>query len=509
MIRWFHSLSIWFALVFTPLSVQAQSPDIQMALAQAMSQVSGERMLADVTTLSAKFDGRQAGTDADAQSAQWVHERFRQAGLRAPIVRGFPLTPFGKGKDGSSLGVMAITIPTSTIEPNPLLKISTGGDGVARQLGTDYLPILDSPTANVQGPIVFVGYGIADQVNGFDEYDGVDVRNCIVLFLRGKPEHYQPSIGHADKVRMAQQKGAIGYLTATGPVLSAYEARRGVTGTPSAFYGLTGDASSIPGAWISTAVAEDMLANTADSSQPNQLRQRQELLNTTPVSQSVRTGRFGSLSWTARSSEGALTNVLGLISGRDAQREQEAVIIGAHRDHFGKQAGLVFPGADDNASGTAAMLEVARLLTAQPTRPARTILLISFSGEERGLLGSRLYIGRPIVTLSQTKAMINIDHAGIGNGRLTVGVTGLEKSVAMEAGQAAGLADRIDLFGFFPGGDHVPFKEAGVPTVTVVSGGVHPNFHQPTDTADTINPEILQSAARYVLALVWQLANAP
>ncbi len=105
--------------------------------------------------------------------------------------------------------------------------------------------------------------------------------------------------------------------------------------------------------------------------------------------------------------------------------------------------------------------------------------------------------------------MINIDHAGVGNGRLTVGVTGLDKSVALEAGQTAGFTEKLDVFEFFPGGDHVPFKEVGVPTFTVVSSGVHPHFHQSTDTADTINPVILQSIARYVLALTWQLANTP
>ena len=105
--------------------------------------------------------------------------------------------------------------------------------------------------------------------------------------------------------------------------------------------------------------------------------------------------------------------------------------------------------------------------------------------------------------------MINLDHTGIGNGRLTVGVTGLDKAVAAAAGQEAELADKLDLYGFFPGGDHVPFKEAGVPTVTVVSGGIHPHYHQPTDTTDTINPDILHTAARYVLTLAWQLANAP
>ena len=139
--------------------------------------------------------------------------------------------------------------------------------------------------------------------------------------------------------------------------------------------------------------------------------------------------------------------------------------------------------------------------------PKRTIFFISFSGEEQGLVGSRLYVDRPLVPLAMTKAMINIDHAGIGNGRLTVGVTGLEKTVAVDAGQIATVEDKLDLYGFFPGGDHVPFKEAGVPTVTVVSSGIHPHFHQPTDKADTVNKDILLVAARYVLALVWTLAG--
>jgi Zn-dependent M28 family amino/carboxypeptidase len=136
-------------------------------------------------------------------------------------------------------------------------------------------------------------------------------------------------------------------------------------------------------------------------------------------------------------------------------------------------------------------------------------LFVSFSGEEQGLVGSRLYLEQPVAPIGSTKAMINIDHAGIGNGRLTIGVTGFEQRVALEAGQTVGIGEKLDIFGFFPGGDHVPFKEAGVPTVTVVSSGVHPHFHQPTDTADTISSDILQTAARYLLALTWQLANAP
>jgi hypothetical protein len=118
-------------------------------------------------------------------------------------------------------------------------------------------------------------------------------------------------------------------------------------------------------------------------------------------------------------------------------------------------------------------------------------------------------VREPVRPLAATKAMINVDHAGAGNGRLTVGLTDLSREAALNAGRAAGRADKLDLFPFFPGGDHVPFKEAGVPTATVVSGGIHPDFHQPGDTADKVKPEILETAARFVLALTWQLANAP
>jgi Iap family predicted aminopeptidase len=291
-------------------------------------------------------------------------------------------------------------------------------------------------------------------------------------------------------------------------VLSPYEARRGVTGEPSAFYGLSPPSEALPGAWISTTLAEQILA-APDHAQPSRLHELQETLNRSPATQSVSTGLYGSLDWQARPEEGSLMNVLAFLPGNDPQKTHEILVIGAHRDHFGRQAGLLFPGADDNASGTAVMAEVARVLAKAGTHTRRTILFISFSGEEQGLTGSRLYMERPLVPTTMTKAMINIDHAGIGNGRLTVGVTGLEKNVALEAGQTTGLTDKLDVYGFFPGGDHVPFKEAGVPTVTIVSGGVHPYFHQPTDIADTINPEILQTVARYVLGLTWQLANAP
>ncbi len=483
----------------------AQPQEDHPSWLRALDSLSTERMLADVRTLSGPaLNGRQAGSEDDLRSAQWFAQELTSAGVTLPLIDNTPLTsPFAQPGKGLPPGIMASTLPTSLIAPNPIVRTGTANTFVTAQLGKDYLPIFDSPSADLKGQIVFVGYGIVDPTQGVNDYTGIDVNNCIVLFLRGKPDYYQGSISHADKVRFARDRGAFGYLTATGPIPSPYEARRGVTGRPSAFYGQLPPAQTLPGAWISTHLAEGLLAGDSENPTTDRLRTLQEQLNKTPSPRSHQTDRSASLHWKTTIQDGLLTNVVGMIPGTGP----DTIIIGAHRDHFGRPAGLWFPGADDNASGTAVILEVARALRSVGLRPQRTILFISFSGEERDLLGSRLYTSRPIIPLGSTKAMINIDHAGIGNARLTIGVTGFEKTLALEAGQVAGLADKLDIYGFFPGGDHVPFKEAGVPTITIVSGGIHPHFHQPTDTADTINPEIVHTVAQYVLSLVWQLSN--
>jgi hypothetical protein len=485
----------------------AQSEEDQRAWLGVLDSLSSERMLADVRSLSSPaFNGRQAGSADDLRSAQWVARELTLAGVQLPLIDNNGIAfPSPMARKGEPVGIMASMVSTSLIEPDPVLRTGAADQLVTAQLSRDYLPVFDSPSADLQGQVVFVGYGIVDPAQGIDDYAGVDVKNCIVLFLRGKPDHYPHPVSHADKVRFARDRGALAYLTATGPILSPYEIRRGVTGRPSAFYGQLPPDQALPGAWISTELAQIILAGSGEESDANRLRTLQEQLNKAPSTGSRQTSQYASLSWKTTIQDGLLTNVVGIIPGTGP----DTIVIGAHRDHFGRPAGLWFPGADDNASGTAVILEVARALGKIGLRPQRTILFVSFSGEERDLLGSRLYISRPVVPLGTTKAMINIDHAGVGNRLLTVGITGFGKSTAKEAGWAAGLVNKLDLYGFFPGGDHVPFKEAGVPTITIVSGGIHPHFHQPTDTADTINPEILHTVARYVLALAWQLANAP
>ena len=485
--------ALWALLLFlTGSGLSTEPSSEEQAIRRALNRISSERMLADVALLSSEpLNGRQAGTADDERAGEYVSRQLME------VSSGMPISPLAMNDSAPVL--------VTRIGPEPSLALELPGRAEAERtqfrVGADYLPVLDSPSVQVHAPVVFAGYGIADRERGFDEYAGIDVTNRIVLFLRGKPEGYSGQVSHADKVRIAHERGAVAYLTATGPILSAYEARRGIGSKPSAYYGQA--SVDLAGAWITTGLAERIVAGDGES-----LRSRQERLNQL-APQSGPTAAAIDLQWTSSSIPASLHTVGYLLAGSDAARKEETVILGAHRDHFGRQAGVLFAGADDNASGTAVILEVARVIAQAGLRPKRPILFLSFSGEEQGLLGSKSYIHHPPRRLDRTKVMINVDHAGIGNGRLTVGLTGMDKTFATEVGRLAGMEDQLDFFGFFPGGDHVPFKEAGVPTVTIVSAGTHPHFHQPTDRAETVNPEILAKAARYALALTLQLANVP
>ena len=481
-------------VLLSALALSAQLHPESPFLPSALQAISIPGLLADVSRLSGpEFQGRLTGSREDLQSAHFVAARFATLGLQ-PLL-------------SDPAWMMTTEVPVTRIAgiPPPELGIKPTASAQPIQVGIDYLPILDSPSINMTVPLVFVGYGISDTLHGWNEYAGIDARNRIVVFLRGKPESYGFPITHADKIRAAREHGAAAFLTFTGPVMSPYEARRGMGHAPLAFYNQVGQEQSFPGAWIHTDLAERLLSPILPQ-RGRSLREVQQQLQTL-IQQSFETDTQIHLKWDSEQEAGTLNNVLGLFPGSDPSLTQETVIIGAHRDHFGRQAGLVFPGADDNASGTAVLLEAARVIAESGFKPKRSLLFVSFSGEEQGLLGSRLYVSRPPRPLSHTVAMINIDHAGVGNGRLTVGVTGLDKSRAANAGEHTGLTDTLDLFGYFPGGDHVPFKEAGVSTVTVVSSGAHPHFHQPSDSPDTVDPKILERTARYVVALAWQLAH--
>ena len=469
---------------------------------EGVSDVDVAQIIQDITVLSSPdFQGRQAGTEGGRQSAAYVAKRFINIGLMPPESKSH--------HSNLDSWYQQTVIPVTTIPGKARLEISVSSSqphALFEDLkpGSDFLPLLDSPSVHMEAPMVFVGYGISDPARGVDEYEGIDVRNRVAMFLRGKPSTYPQWVTHEEKVRVAQQKGAIGFLTATGPILNAYEARRGMGHAPLALYSFPPHARPLPGVWVSGGVAEKIFTSMGES-----LSTIQAQLNMPGSHQSRTLPVLVGLNWEREDQTGSMVNVLGWLPGQDPVLREETIVLGAHRDHFGHQAGLLFTGADDNASGTAVLLEIARILKTMRSQLKRSVLLISFSGEERGLLGSKHYIKHPTRSLKKTVGMINSDHVGVGNGKLTVGVSLLPKSVGKRAAELVGLQEQVTLYGFFPGGDHVPFKEASIPTIVVVSSGKHTSFHQSHDTTEKIQPEILEAAAKYGLALTLLLSNSP
>jgi len=423
-----------------------------------------------------QFGGRQAGTSGSEQAVAYISQRLPQSRLQS-----FPVTAVH-------------------VEPPMRVVVDAETGGQISHAGQDFLPILNAMGADiVSARVMFVGYGISDRAGGLDEYADLSARGKVVLFLRGQPKNYAGRVTQQEKVKAAKAHGAVGYLMATGPSLSAYERRRGMGQNPMAFYDES--AENLPGLWIAPHMAERLLPNGVT------LESFQTQMDARPLARLSETGHTVTVKMEQRRMNAMASNVVGFWPGSDPERRDQVIVLGAHHDHFGRQAGIVFAGADDNASGIAILLEIARVLTSHELKPKRSILLVAFSGEEQGLLGSRYYVSHPVIPLSATTAMINVDHAGVGNGKITIGLSKLEKDVANIAAEQAELKERTEVFGFFPGGDHVPFEEAGIPTATIVSSGAHPDFHQPSDTADKVQPDILDAVARYTVSLLWGLAN--
>jgi Zn-dependent M28 family amino/carboxypeptidase len=224
-------------------------------------------------------------------------------------------------------------------------------------------------------------------------------------------------------------------------------------------------------------------------------------------------------------------NVAGILEGSDPRLASQYVVIGAHYDHLGlggpeslaqRPEGDIHYGADDNASGTSALIELARALSAERSKLRRSILFLAFSGEELGLLGSAAYTKNPIVPLKSTVAMLNMDMVGrLRNGSLFVGGVGtspswkplLEKlNTSIEApasSQGGGAASRFKLSfgqdGFGPS-DHQSFYVRDIPVLFFFTG-THEDYHRPSDTAEKINTEGISQVAQLVREVAMFVAN--
>lgn len=208
-------------------------------------------------------------------------------------------------------------------------------------------------------------------------------------------------------------------------------------------------------------------------------------------------------------------NVLGYLEGSDPKLKHELIVIGAHYDHLGKdpQSGAIYNGADDDASGTSVMLEVAQAFGKAAKAPKRSLLFIAFGAEEKGLLGSKHYVENPLHPLAKTVWMVNLEMMGRGDaGQVTVMLLESLPEPILEAVAGAGLDTELELVdggqAHIQSGDQYPFYKNEIPILCFYGGDNHPDYHQPSDTADKIQAPWMQQVGRLVYLSTLACANA-
>jgi hypothetical protein len=342
-------------------------------------EVSAERIMGHIKYLSSdELEGRGTGEAGEEKAARYIAEHFAEAGL----------TPAGDGN--TFLQRFGVVVEASLGEGNEL-AILFEDIRQAYRLDEDFLPLSFSENAAVTGDVVFAGYGITAKEFEYDDYEGIDAKDKIVLVMRHEPaekDEESPfegsSLTHYSDLRYkamnAREHGAAALVLCTDPLnhpdsvgsLLEFDARQGRS------------SSGIPCVQLSTPEAAEMMRSAGYDLSELQARIDRELMPQSRPLQGVRLTLTTEISRDSRSA----FNVLGLLRGTDSVLSEEIVVLGAHFDHLGKEGEDIYHGADDNASGTAALLELARIMTSMKRPPARSILFAAFSGEELGLLGS-------------------------------------------------------------------------------------------------------------------------
>ncbi len=510
---------------------------------------------------SDKLEGRKTGEAGATAAASYISNQFAQfklkPGMKGEKSKGGFLQPFPY-------------VAGVTISPTSYLSFNGRAGQQKLQTGLNYAPFANSLNGEVvNAPLVFAGFGIATPDKSYDDYAGLDVSGKVVLAINGIPEGMGP---HSEFARMstpmraniAKERGAKALImVAQSDDFKADPLSR-------LGYDPTMGETAIPVLVIDQATAARLIG-VKDAKEVGEVEKWLRFRNSTlPNAQAgTREVALGNLDATASLKVDLIKktvdayNVIGIVEGTDPVLRNEAIIIGAHYDHLGRggrsslspNSSDIHHGADDNASGTAAMLELARQFAGSNPRGSkgaasnkRTLIFMAFGGEEEGLLGSKHYVNNPVWPLDKTVAMINLDMVGRLNeqNKLTVGgigtatgwkvlVEGRNAALGMpveakilSAPVAAGSSEmdippgtprmvgtaRTHLFelqlnedGFGPS-DHSSFYGKQIPVLFFFTG-THLDYHKPSDTFEKVNYDGLTKITSYVASIAKSIDENP
>ncbi|MEK7406744.1 MAG: M20/M25/M40 family metallo-hydrolase [Acidobacteriota bacterium] len=452
---------------------------------------------------SPELAGRGAGTEGLEKAAAYIARQFRSLKLQ-PLEGADYLQPFPV---------------TTNAHPGPgnRFEYAAGGESRALKAQGDFAPFNFSASGGVSGAVVFAGYGITAPEHGYDDYAGLDVKGKLVLILRHEPQETDEKSVFAGKLLTAhaqfwskavnaKQHGAAGVI-----LINDLASHQGESDELEKFGRTAGPANAgIVFVQMKAEAAERWLASAGKKLTEIQAAIDKDLK---PQSFALPESLQVKVAADVQREVRTVHNVGGFLPGETA----EYIVIGAHYDHLGldtqfsmapSEAGKPHLGADDNASGTAGVLELARWFSSQP-KQKRGILFLAFAGEELGLLGSRYYVDNPKWPIENAVAMINMDMIGrLRGGKVYIGGTATGATFK-------DLLNRLmprhkltaDFSGSFDAGssDHTSFITKQVPVLFFFSG-LHADYHKPSDTWDKIDApaaaELLRAVGDVAAALL-------
>jgi hypothetical protein len=445
---------------------------------------------------SPELKGRATGSPELEKAAHYIAGQFRSFGLKPADGKNFELA-------------FPVSLGAHMGRKNEL-KFKEPGETRALVASKDFLPLSFSSSGELRASVVFAGFGITDKKENYDDYEGLDVTGKFVLILRHEPKEnpHQEHVSFADKAVNAKMHGARGVI-----LVNDTDHHESTPDDIGKFAETTGpkDAGvlfirmkyNVAEAWMK-AEGRDLHAISKQIDQDG--HPHSFALAKVSVDLSV----------DVRIETKMVHNVAAYLPGTT----DEYVVVGAHYDHLGlgdehslapSQIGTIHPGADDNASGTAGVIELARWASTQP-KQKRGILFLTFAGEELGLLGSEWYVNHPTLPLENAVAMINMDMIGrVQEGKIYLSGTGtgstfpkLVEEVKPSAPIHVDMAEKAG----YGSSDHTSFTTKGVPVLFFFSG-LHGDFHKPSDTADKIDSADAAKVLDYIADLIGRLENDP
>jgi len=487
-----------FVLLATlALASWAQQPE------RALEQPDVKRLREHIGYLASdELGGRKTGTPGATQAAVYIAEQFSGDGLECPAPNSMC-----HHTSNNHLGYLKRFPYIAAVDLGSGNSLLLMGDGkeTALRLREDWMPLGFSSNGSVsQTPAVFVGHGITAAELKHDDYAGLDVKGKVALALPGTPDGDNPHgqfARYSDvrwKAIAAKDKGAKALVVIAGE--ESFKDDR----LARLDYDQTAGEAGLPVVVMSRPAAAKLLG-LSDGAQLSQLLKPGKGVEVS-IPQRI------SLAVDITRREAPAENVIGILEGSDPKLKREAIVIGAHYDHLGRggrsslapDSKEIHHGADDNASGVAGVLELARIFAAEKQH-RRTIIFIAFGGEEDGLVGSHYYAEHPVTPLTDTVAMINMDMIGrLKENKLIIGGVGTAQEWRQWIDAANARAQKFDLQlnedGFGPS-DHSSFYAKQVPVLFFFTG-THPDYHKPSDTADKINYEGEARVVAFVAELV-------